>query len=76
MASEVGAKGDEDDERHPLSVRQNAQVLDPHHDVIFLKGERVGGDQIVISQISLCGFELDHGIKSIVINIFQKLLNN
>ena len=60
MASQVGAKGYENDEGASQAECGHSQVFNSHHDVVFLVGIRVLADKVELTEIAFCLFQFDH----------------
>ena len=60
MASQVGAKGYENDEGASQAECGHSQVFNSHHDVVFLVGIRVLAHKVELTEIAFCLFQFDH----------------
>ena len=60
MASQVGAKGYENDEGASQAECGHSQVFNSHHDVIFLISICVLADKVELAEIAFCLFQFDH----------------
>ncbi len=53
MAAHIGARADQDCDGKLMAAGGEKQELDSQHDIIFLVGFRVRGDEIKVPQIFL-----------------------